>query len=127
MLEVSGHLGKPVAATLHGHVRLQVTGEHFPAIAARPGHQVEGVLYRNIAEAAWHRLDLFEGEMYRRVQVNVLRTDGQTVTAQTYIIHPAQEQQLSGKVWDFADFLAHGKVLFEREYRGYDDLTGEKN
>jgi len=126
MQEVSGHSGKPVAATLHGHLRLCVTGEHYPAMVVRPGYQVEGMLYRHIADAAWHRLDLFEGEMYRRVKVTVVPADGQTVEAQTYLIHPAQEQHLSAKVWNFADFLAHSKPLFEREYRGYSDLTDEE-
>lgn len=50
------------------------------------GQAVEGVLYK-INESAFRTLDRAEGapEHYRRIEVNVRDTNGQTVAAQAYI------------------------------------------
>ena len=71
--------------------RYAVRGEVYPALVASEGGLVEGVVYHDIPEAAWLRLDRFEGEMYERRLVYVSLTDGRTETVHTYIIKPEFE------------------------------------
>jgi cation transport regulator ChaC len=55
-------------------------------IRPAPGQAVEGVLYK-INEQAFRALDRFEGapQHYRRIEVNVVDSNGQRVAAQAFI------------------------------------------
>jgi len=119
MRDVSGHLGAPIPANLSDHLRLRVSGEDYPGIVRKTGRQVNGVVYQELANTAWERLDRFEGEMYQRVPVRVTLQSGSILQAQTYLVHPDFVYCLADSEWDFAHFLAHGKTRFEREYKGY--------
>ena len=125
MRDVSGHSGRPVAATLKDHLRLCIAGEHYPAMVFHAGNKVKGMLYRDICESAWQQLDVFEGEMYRRIPVRVALTDGSMIEAQTYLIHPDHAHHLTDQEWEFDRFLAEGKSHFEREYLGYEGLSSD--
>ena len=66
MQRVSGQRCEATPGVLRGYRRNRICGEVYPGIIASPGGMVEGILYSGLAEDAWKRLDLFEGEMYRR-------------------------------------------------------------
>jgi gamma-glutamylcyclotransferase (GGCT)/AIG2-like uncharacterized protein YtfP len=66
MIEVSGCRLSHMPGTLRGYSRRSVRGEHYPALVPREEGRVEGVVYRNVPDSAWDRLDRFEGEMYTR-------------------------------------------------------------
>jgi hypothetical protein len=53
-----------------------------------PGERVEGVLYLDLPESAWPRLDAFEGDEYNREQVEVRTADGRSLAAWTYVFKP---------------------------------------
>jgi gamma-glutamylcyclotransferase (GGCT)/AIG2-like uncharacterized protein YtfP len=127
MRDVSGHLGVPIPATLSDHLRLRVSGEYYPGIVRKTGRQVDGVIYQGLGNTAWERLDRFEGEMYQRVPVRVTLQSGSILQAQTYLVHPDFTHLLADTEWDLAYFLAHGKIYFERDYKGYGHLPAEED
>ena len=122
MAEVSGCCLSYVSGTLKGYGRRSVKGEHFPALIPDAAGSVDGIVYRNVPEWAWARLDRFEGEMYARREVRVELRDGSIMPAETYVVHPEYQDQLEASAWDFEVFLSKGKTLFQNGYRGYRKL-----
>jgi len=119
MYEVSGCRPSKQAATLTGFVRRKVSGEQYPAIKPDKTNRVVGVVYQNIPDQAWVRLDEFEGDMYSRQVVNIVTAEGENITAETYVINPSHLDCLSGQSWDFDEFMATGKAIFEKQYKGF--------
>ena len=122
MREVSGCHLSHVPGTLEGYSRRCVKGEHYPALVSDEKGRVEGVVYRNVPNSAWERLDRFEGEMYARQLVQIDLNDGATLLAATYVVKPEFLDHLEASEWDFADFLRSGKASFQRRYKGYQSL-----
>jgi gamma-glutamylcyclotransferase (GGCT)/AIG2-like uncharacterized protein YtfP len=119
MRTVAGRSPSQTHAVLPNFRRCTVKGEVYPALVARKGGLVKGVVYHDITETAWFRLDRFEGEMYERRFVNVVLPGGRTETVYTYVIRPEFEGWLDSTEWDFDTFLRSGKTSFETEYPGY--------
>jgi gamma-glutamylcyclotransferase (GGCT)/AIG2-like uncharacterized protein YtfP len=119
MHEVCGFRLSRVAGTLKGYSRRSVKCEHYPAIAPDEKGRVEGVVYRNVPDSAWYRLDRFEGEMYARQVVRIELIDGSDMLAATYVVQPEFLDRLDPSDWDFADFVRYGKASFQRKYKGY--------
>jgi gamma-glutamylcyclotransferase (GGCT)/AIG2-like uncharacterized protein YtfP len=122
MRSVAGCALSHTHAVLRDYRRFSVKGEDYPALVASEGGLVEGVVYHDIPDTAWLRLDRFEGEMYERRFVNVVLADGMTETAHTYIIRFEFEGRLDSTEWDFEAFLRSGKNRFETQYPGYGAL-----
>lgn len=122
MLDVCTHSIKGESALLHDFSRRVVTGQPFPALIDSGGDQVQGVLYRNVPEDGWQRLDRFEGVMYARRAVPVLLDSGETVIADAYVIEPEYMGWVEDDLWDYQKFLSKGRKLFEANYAGYDAL-----
>jgi gamma-glutamylcyclotransferase (GGCT)/AIG2-like uncharacterized protein YtfP len=122
MGEVSGCRLSFVPGTLRGYSRRSVRGEHYPALVPHEEGCVEGVVYRNVPDSAWERLDRFEGEMYARQPVQIELNDGVTLLADTYVVKPEFLDHLDPSDWHLADFLRNGKARFQRYYKGYQSL-----
>lgn len=122
MVEVSGCHLSHVPGILKGYSRRSVRGEHYPAIVPDNESIVEGVVYRNVPNSVWDRLDRFEGEMYKRQPVDVELNDGEMLYAETYVIQPVYLNRLDRSDWDFNDFITTGKASFQRHYKGYRSL-----
>ena len=114
MLEVSGCRLSHMSGILKGYSRRVVKGEHYPAITADKAEIVEGVVYRDVPDSAWERLDQFEGEMYRRQTVNIELNDGGMLHAETYVVKPEFLNSLDQSDWDFDNFIANGKTNFQQ-------------
>ena len=107
---------RSVQARLDGHVRLEVKGETYPGMIARPGAMVGGVLYFDVSPADIDALDAFEGSEYRRETVRVVLASGETVEAGTYLY--LLPQKLSESPWRpegfqmarFIDSYCRGKL-----------------
>ena len=121
MQRVSGLTLMGEAATAHGYRRCKVQGEPYPAVLADRDASVSGILYRNLSETAWRRLDQFEGAMYRRVAISVNTADA-SITAGLYLVHPDFRHRLLADDWSFEEFLRQGKSQFELDYLGFDTL-----
>ena len=109
-------------SVLRNYRRYAVKGEVYPALVASEGGLVEGIVYHDIPDTTWPRLDRFEGEMYERLFVNVVLANGRTETVYAYIIRPEFEQRLESTEWNFEAFLRSGKTSFQTDYPGYGAL-----
>lgn len=118
----SGFKLPSVSGTINGYRRLRVKGEDYPAIIMDESASVEGLLYMDLPEAGWKRLDRFEGEMYFRARVEVKSNNGEIIPAETYVTRREYFDLLLDDEWDFDEFLGKNKKRFEKSYKGYDAL-----
>ena len=101
---VAGRAFASRPATLHGFARRRLIGEIFPAIVeSRAGDSVTGVIYLDLDDDAWRRLDRFEGELYSRRSV-LVRCDGGEQPAFTYVLQPAFHDRLGPEPWEAESF-----------------------
>ncbi len=105
LAEVTGKSPTHERATLRGFARYRVRGKPYPAITPEPGGVVEGVVYREIDESTWARLDAHEGELYARKLVQVTLADGQIAMAGAYVFRSEFWQLLTERGWDVDEFL----------------------
>lgn len=119
MAKVAGCQNDCTQASLHNFFRAKMRNEEYPGIMPQPDTKVLGVLYVNLTAVALHRLDLFEGEMYQRQEVEVVTETNRLTPAMTYVIKPQYRHLLSDKEWDFSEFLSAGKEKFEKSYIGF--------
>jgi gamma-glutamylcyclotransferase (GGCT)/AIG2-like uncharacterized protein YtfP len=122
MRTVAGTVPRRQRGTARGYRRLAVKNEHYPGLIAEQGSEVEGLVYLDITEESWARLDRFEGEMYTRGTVEVLLEGGDTLQAYAYLVKPEYVGRLEKRDWDFAGFLENGKGAFVGSYSGYNDI-----
>ncbi|MFT5726825.1 MAG: gamma-glutamylcyclotransferase (GGCT)/AIG2-like uncharacterized protein YtfP [Desulforhopalus sp.] len=119
MLHVSGERPSHQKARLNGFFCSQIHGETYPGIYSDVEHNVEGVLYFDVSQSALARLDCFEGEYYQRNEITVLCSSQGKILATAYIIKPQYSHLLTGKLWNYEEFLRHGKKEFEAKYVGF--------
>ncbi|MCB1956870.1 MAG: gamma-glutamylcyclotransferase [Rhodocyclaceae bacterium] len=122
MSTVCGYGLVGIDAMLAEFDRHPVQGEDYPAIVPSAGGCVAGRLYSDVRDAAWERLDRFEGNQYQRQRVRVVLADGSPCDAWTYVFRPAYQGLLLPGDWDFAAFLREGKVRFEGRYLGFQQI-----
>lgn len=119
---VAGFLPGKQEGTLQGYRRLEIEGEQYPGLIVSEGFKVEGIIYYDIPEEGWQRLDRFEGEMYQRIKVCALLKDGSSVEVHTYVVKNEHVGRLRAKDWSFEQFLSKGKGAFVQYYSGYDEI-----
>jgi len=122
MRQVTGVCPQSDPAVLEGFSRRAVRGEPYPGILPEEGSRVEGVLYRDVPEASWERLDRFEGAMYERRSVQVELIGGSVEKAAAYVVRPEYRHYLDRAGWDFEEFLNRGIARFQGSYPGYRHL-----
>jgi gamma-glutamylcyclotransferase (GGCT)/AIG2-like uncharacterized protein YtfP len=105
MRRAAACLPASIPATLYDFQRYRVKGKAYPGIIRQPGSSVAGLLYLGVPTAAWSRLDVFEGDLYYRDVVLVIRQDSKEVQAATYIIKEECTQYLSTSQWNCEHFL----------------------
>jgi gamma-glutamylcyclotransferase (GGCT)/AIG2-like uncharacterized protein YtfP len=120
MARVCGHEFAGEPATLAGHRRHPVRGQDYPGLRPDTGGVVPGKLYRDVTEAAWERLDTFEGAEYERVDIVVMLADGSTLPAQVYAFRDEFTQRLLPGDWDAEAFEREGRARFLTRYVGFD-------
>jgi len=120
---VAGIVPKSVNGTAKGYRRLKVINQQYPGLVPYSEGSVDGVVYLEISPSCWNRLDLFEGEMYSRENVEIELEDKTILTAETYIVKEMYRKNLSDEDWIFENFLQKGKTAFVNSYNGYDDIN----
>jgi gamma-glutamylcyclotransferase (GGCT)/AIG2-like uncharacterized protein YtfP len=113
MAEVSGCRLSCISGTLAGYRRRSVKGEYYPAIVPDEKGFVNGVVYRDVPDSAWARLDRFEGEMYAKKIVYINIVDDEILLSMAYVIMPEYMDRLGGN-WNFSDFVRNHKADFEK-------------
>ena len=110
------------SALLKNYRCFAVRGEVYPGIRPQKAAVVAGKVYISLTQAAWKRLDRFEGQMYRRDAIEVELASGRVAAAQTYVVRPEFAYRLSSKAWSAEKFLRAGKMQFQKHYRGFEAL-----
>ena len=123
MARVCGREFASEPASLADHRRHPVRGQDYPGLRAAPGGLVPGRLYRDVDEAAWARLDAFEGDEYERADVVVTLAGGATLAAQVYRFRAEFLPRLLPGDWDADAFEREGRARFMARYVGFDLLT----
>ena len=123
MARVCGREFASEPASLADHRRHPVRGQDYPGLLAAPGALVPGRLYRDVDEAAWARLDAFEGPEYERAAVVVALADGSMLPAQVYRFRAEFGPRLLPGDWDAEAFEREGRARFIARYVGFDLLT----
>jgi len=103
-----------VPATLKGWQRFAIRDASYPA--ARPGtaqSSIRGVLWLDLAESAWKRLDEFEGHAYRR---HVVEVGSELGKKQAWVYEFLNADLLLPQDWDEATFRQHHLVDFFRQH-----------
>lgn len=106
-------------ATLEGYERFTVTGELYPGIIPQMDAMTEGILYLKVDKLSLERLDLFEGKLYRRTEVQVQTAQKGMQKAETYVVKPEYRHYLSSKKWDVRAFVQKGLETFLNTYSGF--------
>jgi len=122
MFKVTGGEADFAQATLHGFFRSKIADREYPGIIPQQGDSVSGILYFDLSQEAIERLDAFEGEMYRRQDVETILKNGDLSTAMTYVIKPHYSDLLTSEEWSFSHFLTVGKIKFEKTYFGFQEI-----
>jgi gamma-glutamylcyclotransferase (GGCT)/AIG2-like uncharacterized protein YtfP len=122
MFKVAGFRVDFSQANLNNFFRSKIRDEEYPGIVPQMGYQVPGVLYFDLSHETMKRLDIFEGELYRRQEVDVIIENHGSATAMTYVVKPQFRDLLTAEEWSFSYFLAFGKKKFEETYLGFQDL-----
>ncbi|MDJ0622596.1 MAG: gamma-glutamylcyclotransferase family protein [Desulfocapsaceae bacterium] len=120
---VIGFVPEKQRGTISGFQRYAVKNAHYPGIKPVENSTVEGVVYFDINERSWQRLDLFEGDMYYRRQVIVRLDDGMQIQAHVYVVKSEFFSSLADHDWSFARFTKSGKTSFVSRYDGFDSLN----
>ena len=111
---------------MRDYERRTIRGEVYPGIVVTPGKVVEGLVYSDLPEVTWRRLDTFEGEMYQRRVVQVELEDGTAREAQAYVIRPEFEHRLSSSPWLLEELLVSGRQRFDTQYPGVETLKQDR-
>ena len=114
LFAVTGTYFDGIKGLLHEYQRKSIKVETFPGIVTCSGATTLGRLYNNLSSAAWKRLDLFEGDQYRREIVEVKLEKGNFEPAQTYVLKSEFADRFSSENWDFADFLKYNKKFLSK-------------
>jgi gamma-glutamylcyclotransferase (GGCT)/AIG2-like uncharacterized protein YtfP len=124
------HNLKTTPAILPDHRRHRVKNADYPAVLPHQESTVRGTCVTGLTDADVWRLDLFEGDEYKRVKVRCrLLADGndesgEEVEAETDV-WTAGEERLEAKEWDFEEFRREKLRFWAREEHGAGEFAGE--
>lgn len=91
-------------AVLRGYAQFLLPEDGEAAMIAFPDREVDGVVYRDLDEAALKRVDAFQGRRFERVAVTVEAGNGEWIEADAYVLKPRQRKALSAEEWDEVEY-----------------------
>lgn len=107
-------------ARLYGFTRRQVRGDVYPVVfRSRPSDWVDGVVYFDVGEEDFRRLDAFEGAPYDRQTHTVIVEGGEKHRAEAYVLRETFRHLIGDRSWDPSWFATEGLAAFLDGYRGF--------
>jgi gamma-glutamylcyclotransferase (GGCT)/AIG2-like uncharacterized protein YtfP len=92
-----------IRALLKGYKRVKISFNNhilfYPALIPCPESQCDGLLFFDLTDSDWEKLDAYEGEMYERIFVTV-ETNNETIKAYTYRWNYPDEYSLLDEEWN---------------------------
>ena len=86
------------SATLDHYQAFYVKNRNYPGLVQKKGKMVRGEIILSVTKTDFSRLDVYEGDLYERIQLNV-KVDEKTVPAQVYIVKKKYIKLLDSKEW----------------------------
>jgi gamma-glutamylcyclotransferase (GGCT)/AIG2-like uncharacterized protein YtfP len=117
MQAVTGLDLKPVTASLSGYQRFKIKERTFPGLIKKQGIITDGMLYRDLEEAAIERLDQFEDVMYERYLVDV-QVNSETEQAFVYVTQKEYKDCLLDQEWSLEEFRSKYLKLYLKRIVG---------
>jgi gamma-glutamylcyclotransferase (GGCT)/AIG2-like uncharacterized protein YtfP len=110
---VTAGCSERILAGLSGYRRRLLSGRIYPALVpGTPEDMVMGVAYLDVQPEAVSKLDLFEGELYRREQVRCVVRQGETLPAETFVLRTEYLHLAIDRDWDPDLFARTGLAAF---------------
>ena len=106
---------KKIQAELDGYVRKSIKGEVFPALIKGDG-STSGILYLDVSKEDMQTIDIFEGDIYKRIEGKVLTENGKCLTCFFYVLLDSCFHIISDDEWDPLVFEKTGLNLMIGEY-----------
>lgn len=119
MEAVCGEVPSSIAARLPGYRRYQVQDQIYPAVEPAPNDEVDGILYRDVAQSILKRLDRYEGREYRRLRLHVIHGRGAQAFAWVYLLRRPGCAGNTAQDWSAADFKSRHLGRWCRQLRRY--------
>jgi len=94
------------AARLDGYRRGPLRGEPYPGILPASEASTAGVLYTQLCREDFEILDLFEGPVYERIEVEVWLAEGGRARACAYEVRAEHRSRVAPDAWSFERFCA---------------------
>ncbi|MCB0351870.1 MAG: gamma-glutamylcyclotransferase [Bdellovibrionales bacterium] len=116
---VCGYIPAHSPATLKNFARYVFLDEMYPGVVESQGDSVSGTVYRDVPEEVVDRLDVFEGEMYLRVERRVELPSKEELLAQVYVIPFSRRELLAKRDWSPEEFERNSLdefVSFSRQW-----------
>ena len=115
MFAVAAQTGlRAVPATLDGWQRFRIREVTYPAaLRSRHASRIEGMLWFDLSDEAWKRLDAFEGEVYNRVEVEVESDSGRH---RAWIYEYLKPDRVLAEDWDPKTFQQQHMADFFRQH-----------
>ena len=106
-------------AVLRGYARFTVKGESYPGIIPATDAVTEGIIYFDVDESSFERLDAFEGDLYQRIPILAEMKGGKICNAEAYVIRPNFRNHLSSSEWNIKEFAQKHLKTFLETYSGF--------
>jgi gamma-glutamylcyclotransferase (GGCT)/AIG2-like uncharacterized protein YtfP len=119
MYAVTGRKFHFVNAILRGYARYTVKGESYPGIVPVINAVTKGIIYLDVDELSFKRLDEFEGDLYQRTPITAGTEKGEIFNAETYIIKPKYRNCLCSTEWNAKEFSQNHLETFLKTYSGF--------
>ena len=119
MRAVTGRDFTAQAACLRNYARFRVKDALYPGIVAKRHGMIDGMVYLGLDHSAVQRLDVFEGGLYRRIQVCVETKSGEFISAETYVVKPGYRYRLTSTPWNQEEFESKHLDEFLSRYTGF--------
>ncbi|MFN6359480.1 MAG: gamma-glutamylcyclotransferase family protein [Burkholderiales bacterium] len=104
-------------ASLIAWQRFAIREASYPAACpSRLDASIQGILWFDLSESAWKRLDAFEGQAYRRVLVEVKTEVG---THSAWVYEFLDQALMLSSDWDEAGFRAQHLASFFQQHGGH--------
>ena len=103
--------------SLSGYKRCALKEREYPGLIVKEGASTNGLIYFNVSNFDLVKLDVFEGQEYKRIEVETIYNN-QAITLQTYLFVGEVEMILDDN-WNFNHFLKKGTQDFRSKFPGW--------
>ena len=113
---VTGRVYLGVTARLLDFAIYRVKNARYPGIVYSPDKETTGILYSGVTEEELIILDLFEGDLYERICLDVIGPKRKIQKAWVYVVPETKKEKLTNEPWHLKAFLEKDFEAFMRNF-----------